>query len=179
MLFKKSKKKKEDEKIDLENMIDAAIERAEEMSDPIKKIEKLSTISNSAYDLIMVYVEQAAMNGKSVDKLFDEDRHIIKLTDQHVQTERMITAVIENNLKEIAQSPSYPKVSRLKGIAEKFADAAAKYIAAEAEAPAVEETAPEAIISAEAVVPPESQKPISRPKPPQSYDKIVKAIKPS
>jgi len=81
----------------------------------------------------------------------------------------MTDITIEHNVKEISKSPLYAKVRALPGIAEKFADAAAKRLAAE-EVPAVAETGP----AAEA-----EQKTVLKRREPSNYKHLDGVIKPN
>ena len=164
MFLKKRKEAKEkklnDEQVQLENKIDSLIVQAEQIADPVEKIEILSNVQQLAYKLIQFETHKVAY--KDVNQFFKEDRHANKLLTQWAQTDRLLTEVIENNLKEIARSPSYPKVSKLNGIAVKFANAAAKALAA-----------PEEVAPAETAPPVETKKPKSKTKPRPDFDKII------
>lgn len=142
MFFKKRKeakaKKLHDEQVQIEDQLDAVIAQAEQIADPAKKIEALSAIQTTTFATIERRAYDEIWDGKSAAQFLKEDRHSQKLLELYGKTDVLITGVIENNLEEIASSPLFPKVSRLKGIAEKFSDAARKNLTKEKEASAAE-----------------------------------------
>ena len=223
MFYKKRKEAKSkelnDNRVQSETQISAAIDKAEQIADPAEKLLRLDKIRN---DIDSELVCEAGVTVKKSDRagakalmggmgatsaavagvvllvtgpavvvgipvmlggyigsifLFDKRKesaagklaaeandHVQKMIALRAQVSDMTDAVIENNVKEISQSPLYGDVRALPGIAEKFADAAAKRIATE-EVPPVE---------AAPVV--EIKKPKSTKRKKPNYDKIKKVI---
>jgi len=104
--------------------------------------------------------------------------HLGNLQSQSLLISEMINIAVENNVEPISKSPLYSKVMALPGIADVFAEAAAKHIAAVKAAEAAAKIEAKAEEKTEAA-PPAAEEPKAPPakKKPANFDRITKVGK--
>jgi hypothetical protein len=119
-----------------ENDIEEKIDSVSQIEDAAARVKSLSEIQDAliskiARDTTTFYMNRT-MNPEKI-QAFLKTPHMKEIFSKSDRVAQLITDEIENNLTAIAQSPLYGEVSRIKGITERFADAAARHLVAEAE----------------------------------------------
>ena len=100
----------------------------------------------------------------------ESNKHTSNMIGQSKRIDELTDTVLENNVKEISQSPLFDQVRALPGVAQKFSDAAVKRIRDEEAAPPAAEAAAEPPVKV--------KKPAAKKKPKQpEFDLIKKIIK--
>lgn len=152
MFFKKRREAKKaaqqkalhDEKVEVETLIDSAVENAMHIDDTVARLQKLTKVEKLVNDVIVAVVKRIARQvpADAIMDTFAKNELGQYLGERYRDIEELIRQDVDAHVKEIAQSPDYSTLVALPGIARKFADAAARHIVAEEEKAAQEPAAP-------------------------------------